>query len=166
MDREKIAGMLEILVEKDFSKDEIVEFARQVVSSPEEVFDLLDSTVASLDTSLESRIHMILNELCIPQELEEYKYLTKAVELVCKDATMLNGALNYHLYPAILHELNITGPFAIGNLKESITRAVDHVWDKMDKDVKTKYFGDRAKNEIINNENFIKELADYLRSNE
>ncbi|MDE5830269.1 MAG: sporulation initiation factor Spo0A C-terminal domain-containing protein [Clostridia bacterium] len=157
MTTEKIANMLEVLVTKDYSKEDVLEFARQIVTSPEEVFKLYATKV-----DLESRAGKILNELGIPLEEKAYEYLIKSVRIAYNNPAILNKAALFGLYSEVAKEVNRVP----ADVRDNIAETIKYAWNEADRDVKVKYFGATSRHESIRGIDFIKMLASYLKSQE
>lgn len=154
---EKIANMLEVLVSEGYSKDDVLEFARKVVDSPEEVFEEY-----ATKNDLKTRIYKILSELGVTPEEISYNFLVKAVEIAYNNPAILDKAALFGLY----QEVSYGYPVKAADVRDSITYTIERVWKEMDEGVKMKYFGSRIQRETIRGINLIGDLARYLESQE
>lgn len=90
----------------------------------------------SKDSNVEDIVNDILKEIGTPPHLIGYKYLLRAVELVCNDESYLQ-MITKNLYPGIAREYSSTG----SRVERAIRHAVETTFDRGDMDAIVSVFG-------------------------
>lgn len=109
---------------------------------------------------LETRVADLLNTLGVPNELQGYDYLKKAILITCKESVKISSVTQI-LYPTIAESFSVTP----SHVEHEIRRAIEVTWDESDIRVLNSFFGFIVRNSKgrPTNSEFIATVADELR---
>lgn len=136
------------------------EMASQVTDLSEYIKNVLKPvSTAEYDAALELRISDLMRQFGVPAHLKGYQYLRKAILMVVKDPTVMDGVTKI-LYPDIAKYYGTRSSC----VERAMRKAIEVAWDRGNIDFLQHYFGYTIKPEMgkPTNSEFIATVADAL----
>lgn len=146
---EKVAQMMWVLQEHNFTEADIAEFVRIVGSENEDSLRL---------EPIHSRIRKILLDLGAHQNVKGYGYIEEAIEIAYYEPTVM---ITKEIYPKVAREFKTS----YSRVERNLRTIIEYIWENGNWSVIMEIFGhrDNITTKRPSNGEFILSVANYLR---